>query len=333
MQPPKPDQAAMPAQTVFLDQRSLAPDDLDFSALRQAAGELVLHPVSEPHDIAPRLAEATVAISNKAPVGAAEFAAAPELRLVLVCATGTNNIDLEAARSHGVTVSNCRGYGTSAVAQHTLMLILALHTRFLDYQREVRAGAWQRAPLFCLMDHPIRELTGRTLGILGFGELGQAVARRAEAFGMRILRGQLPGRPAREGYVPLDALLAEADVLSLHCPLTEQTRHLIDAHALRRMKPDAFLVNTARGGLVDERALAEALRAGTIAGAAFDVLTEEPPRNGNVLLDERIPNLVVTPHNAWASRRARQTLVDQTTENLLAWKAGSPLRVVAGPGA
>ncbi|MFC4727352.1 2-hydroxyacid dehydrogenase [Coralloluteibacterium thermophilus] len=315
--------------TVFLDRASLDLGDLDLAGLHAAAGDLVLHDATAPEAVAGRLAGAEVVLSNKVPIAAETFAACPALRLVLVVATGTNNVDLDAARRHGVTVCNGRGYGTTAVAQHTMMLILALHTRFLDYQRDVRAGAWQRAPQFCLMHHPVEELAGRTLGILGHGELGQAVGRLAEAFGMRVRIGRIPGRPDRPGYVPFETLLAEADVVSLHCPLTEATRNLIDADALARMKPGAFLVNTGRGGLVDEAALADALRRGAIAGAGVDVLTEEPPRRGNVLLADDIPNLVVTPHNAWASRQARQRLLNQTVENLRAWRAGRPVRVVA----
>lgn len=225
-------------------------------------------------------------------------------------------------------MSNCRGYGTPSVAQHTMMLILALQTNFLRYQQEVRDGAWQRAPMFCLMEHPIRELSGQTLGILGYGTLGRAVARLAEAFGMTVRVGQLPGRTPHADSLPFEQLLQEVDVLSLHCPLTDATRNLIDAAALARMKRGAHLVNTARGGLVDEAALAVALRNGHLGGAAFDVLTEEPPTRGNVLLADDIPNLIITPHNAWASREARQRLLDQTTENLRAWRDGAPIRQV-----
>src|SRR5690606_37283952 len=189
--------------------------------------------------------------------------------------------------------------GTASVAQHCLALMLALATRLPDYQAAVRAGRWQQAPQFCLLDFPIMELHGKTLGILGHGELGSPVARLAEAFGMRVMVGQLPGRPERPGNVPLDELLAQVDVLSLHCPLTEQTRNLIGARELALLKPGALLIYTARGGLVDEQALANALRSGHLGGAASDVLTEEPPRNGNPLLAPDIPRLILTSHSAW----------------------------------
>lgn len=314
---------------VFLDHASLDLGDLDLAHLREAAGTLTLHPQTDARDTRARIADADVVLTNKVVLDAETLASAPSLKLVLVTATGTNNVDLTAARERGIVVCNCRDYGTPSVAQHTLLLMLALQTGFLRYQQQMRAGDWQRADNFCLMDHPVRELAGQTLGILGHGTLGGAVARLGEAFGMTVRIGQLPGRPARPGTLPLHDLLATADVLSLHCPLTDATRHLIDADALARMKPTAFLINTARGGLVDEAALADALRRGTIAGAGFDVLTEEPPRQGNPLLADDIPNLIVTPHNAWAAREARQRLVDQTVENLRAWQAGEPVRLMA----
>ncbi|MDH0095110.1 2-hydroxyacid dehydrogenase [Pseudomonas sp. GD04158] len=316
------------ARAVFLDHASLDLGDLDMHPLQQAFAELTLHAQTAPEQVAERLQGAQVAISNKVPLNAATFAACPELKLVLVTATGTNNIDLNAARAHGVTVSNCQGYGTPSVAQHTLMLLLALATRLPDYQRDVAAGRWQQASQFCLLDHPIVELEGKTLGLLGHGELGSAVARLAEAFGMRVVLGQLPGRPARADRLALHELLPQVDALTLHCPLNEQTRNLIGAAELALMKPQALLVNTARGGLVDEQALADALRRGHLGGAATDVLTQEPPKDGNPLLTGDIPRLIVTPHNAWGSREARQRIVAQVVENAEAFFAGAPRRVV-----
>lgn len=317
-------------RAVFLDHASLDLGDLDLTPLRQMFGELVLHDASTSEQVAERLLGAQVAISNKVRLDAHTLAACPELKLILVSATGTNNIDLAAAREHGITVANCQGYGTASVAQHALMLLLALATRLPDYQAAVRSGAWQRASQFCLLDFPIIELQGKTLGILGHGELGGAFARLAEALGMHILYGALPGRPARADRLPLQELLPQVDALSLHCPLTEQTRHLIGAAELALMKPQALLLNTARGGLVDEQALADALRAGHLGGAAFDVLSEEPPRRGNPLLAEDIPRLIITPHNAWGSREARQRIVGQLSENARAFFAGAPIRVVNG---
>lgn len=317
----------MTQHTVFLDHASLDLGDLDLHALREAAGALTLHPHTDARDTVARIANANMVLTNKVVLDAAAIASAPDLKLILVTATGTNNVDLVAARDRGIVVCNCRGYGTASVAQHALLLMLALRTNFLQYQHDVRAGAWQRANNFCLMDHPVSELAGQTLGILGYGTLGRAVARLGEAFGMTVRVGRLPGRPARPDALPFDELLASADVLSLHCPLTEATRNLIDAAALARMKPTALLINTARGGLVDEAALADALRAGRLGGAGVDVLTGEPPRQGNPLLADDIPNLIVTPHNAWASREARQRLLDQSVENLRAWRDGVPVRV------
>ncbi|MFI8607319.1 2-hydroxyacid dehydrogenase [Pseudomonas sp. NPDC077649] len=316
------------ARAVFLDHASLDLGDLNLQPLQQAFAALTLHPQTAPEQVAERLQGAQVAISNKVPLTAATFAACPELKLVLVTATGTNNVDLAAARAHGVVVSNCQGYGTPSVAQHCLMLLLALATRLPDYQRDVAAGRWQQASQFCLLDHPIVELEGKTLGLLGHGELGGAVARLAEAFGMRVLLGQLPGRPPREDRIALHELLPQVDALTLHCPLNEQTRNLIGAAELALMKPQAFLINTARGGLVDEQALADALRRGHLGGAATDVLLQEPPQDGNPLLAADIPRLIVTPHNAWGSREARQRIVGQVAENAAAFFAGAPRRLV-----
>jgi glycerate dehydrogenase len=317
-------------RAVFLDHSSLDMGDLDISSLRACFADLQLYPNNsgEEAQTIERLQGAQVAISNKVPLSAAVFAACPELKLVLVAATGTNPIDLDAARAHGVSVCNCQGYGTPSVAQHTLMLLLALATNLPDYQRDVRAGRWQQAQQFCLLDHPIMELHGKTLGVLGHGELGSAVARLAEAFGMRVLLGQLPGRPLRADRLTLGELLPQIDALTLHCPLNSDTLNLIDTHELSLMKPGALLINTARGGLINEQALANALRAGHLGGAATDVLTQEPPKDGNPLLAADIPRLIITPHCAWGSREARQRIVEQLRENALAFISGAPVRVV-----
>lgn len=316
-------------RAVFLDHASLDLGDLDLTPLHQQFADLQLHDQTGHRDVVERLRGAQVAISNKVTIDAAAIAELPELKLILVSATGTNNIDLAAARTHGITVCNCQGYGTPSVAQHTLMLLLNLATRFPDYHHAVRHDQWQKATQFCLLDFPIVELEGKTLGLLGHGELGGAVARLAEAFGMRVLLGALPGRPPREDRLPLAALLPQVDALTLHCPLNEHTRNLIDAEQLALMKPGAFLVNTARGGLVNEHALADALRSGHLGGAATDVLTQEPPKDGNPLLAVDIPRLIVTPHNAWGSREARQRIVVQMAENLDAWLKGTPRRTVS----
>ncbi|SFA70114.1 2-hydroxyacid dehydrogenase [Azotobacter beijerinckii] len=315
-------------RAVFLDHASLDLGDLDLAPLRQTFDELVLHDASSAGEAAERLAGARVAIVNKVVLNAETLAACPDLELVLVSATGTNNVDLAAARAQGIAVCNCQGYGTPSVAQHTLMLLLALATRLPDYQAAIRAGRWQQSTQFCLLDFPIVELEGKTLGLLGHGELGSAVARLAEAFGMRVLLGQLPGRPERADRLPLAELLPQVDALTLHCPLTEHTRHLIGTAQLQAMKPGAFLINAGRGGLVDEQALADALRRGHLGGAASDVLSEEPPRHGNPLLAPDIPRLILTPHSAWGSREARQRIVGQLAENAQAHFAGTPKRRV-----
>ncbi|MBC3239094.1 2-hydroxyacid dehydrogenase [Pseudomonas lurida] len=316
-------------RAVFLDHPSLDLGDLDLSELHNSFSELQLFSDTTPQNLVGRVHGAQVVISNKIALNSETLAACPELKLILVSATGTNNVDLEAARAHGITVSNCQGYGTPSVAQHTIMLLLNLATRSKDYQRDVSAGKWQEAKQFCLLDHPIIELEGKTLGLLGHGELGGAVARLAEAFGMRVLLGAIPGRPARADRVPLDELLKQVDALTLHCPLNEHTRDFIGARELALLKPGALVVNTARGGLINEQALADALRNGHLGGAATDVLSVEPPVNGNPLLAGDIPRLIVTPHNAWGSREARQRIVGQLAENARGFFSGTPLRVVS----
>ncbi|PBJ20037.1 putative 2-hydroxyacid dehydrogenase [Pseudomonas ogarae] len=317
------------ARAVFLDHPSLDLGDLDLGPLRNCFSDLQLFARTTPDQVIERLKGATVAITNKIVIDAQAMAASPELKLILISATGTNNVDLAAARSHGITVCNCQGYGTPSVAQHTIMLLLNLATRLADYQKAVGEGRWQQASQFCLLDYPIVELEGKTLGLLGHGELGSAVGRLAEAFGMRVLLGQIPGRPARPDRLPLEQLLPQVDALTLHCPLNEHTRHFIGARELALLKPGAFVVNTARGGLIDEQALAEALRSGHLGGAATDVLSVEPPAQGNPLLAGDIPRLIVTPHNAWGSREARQRIVGQMSENAQGFFSGTARRVVS----
>ena len=306
-------------KAVFLDAATLG-HDVDLEPIEAVTGGLTCYPHTAPEEVIERLREFDTLLVNKVVIGREHFEACPELKTIAVVATGLNNIDLRAAKDHGVQVMNVTRYGRSTVSQHTMALILALATRLLDYNRDVRAGRWGESDMFCLMNHPIMELEGKTLGIIGYGDLGQGVAERAKAFGMNVVLGCRPGQAPGmvDGYerIPLDELLQAADVLSLHCLLTDETRNLIGQRELALMKHSAFLINTSRGGLVDEAALADALRNGEIAGAGFDVLTEEPPRNGNPLLAEDIPNLVVTPHSAWASREARQRIVAITAENL-----------------
>ena len=316
---------------VFLDADSLGPQ-ITLAPIQGVVSRLDTWPGTAPADVMGRLQGYQIALVNKVVLGEEHFAACPELKLVAVTATGVNNIDLDAARRHGVRVMNVAGYGTATVTQHTLALILALATRLVDYVGDVKAGAWQRSETFCLMHRPIVELAGKTLGIVGYGELGQGLAALGRALGMQILVAARPGQPGGEidgvVRVPWSELLPRVDVLSLHCLLTEEARNMIDADSLRAMKNSAFLVNTARGGLVNEAALAEALRTGQIAGAAVDVLSEEPPRHGNPLLADDIPNLIVTPHSAWASREARQRVADMTADNLRRFLADDSPRFV-----
>ena len=314
-------------KAVFLDYESLDKNDLDFSALREIFTDLELYPSTLDTQVLERVQHADVVITNKVVLDAETLKQCVSLKLILISAPGTNNVDLAQAKAQGITVCNCQGYGTSAVAQHTLMLMLALATSVIQYDHAVKQGEWNKSPIFCLLDFPIVELAGKTLGILGYGELGQAVAKLAEAFGMKIIVGALPNR-STGNRVALSELLPQVDFLSLHCPLTEETRDLIDNKAIEKMKPSAFLINCARGGIVNEHDLATALRTGKIAGAATDVLSVEPPKEGNVLLANNIPNLIITPHSAWGSVDARQRIVQQLTENASAFQQGKPIRQV-----
>lgn len=307
---------------VFLDLKTVDTGDLELASVLATAGQWRLYDYTSPRDTLARIAGAEVVVSNKTVLGREVLEKAPNLKLVCVAATGTNNVDIEAARERGIGVTNVAGYATPAVVQHVFMLILALSTRLEDYRAAVSRGDWQRAPAFCLLDYPIRELSGLTLGIVGFGELGRGVARVAEAFGMQVRVAQRPGGEPAPGRVALADLLGEVDVLTLHVPLADNTRNLIGRRELSLMKPDALLVNTARGGIVDEPALADALRSGRLGGAGVDVLSLEPPREGNVLLAPDIPNLILTPHIAWASRQSRQRLLDEVALNIRTFARG-----------
>ncbi len=326
-------------QGVFLDRDTLDPGDMDFSPLDAALPDWRSYGNSTPAQVAERLQGVQVAISNKVTIDAATLAACPDLKLICISATGTNNVDLAAAKQQGVTVCNVRAYATPSVVQHTFALMLSLSIQLGKYRRAVMKGEWQRHPHFCMLDYPIQELAGKTLGIVGYGELGKNVARVATAFGMQVLISQRPGttplpRPQEVGKpkadrLPLNKLLSEVDILTLHCPLTQATENLIGAAELALMKPSALLINTARGGIVNEQALADALRDHVIAGAGIDVLTEEPPTDGNPLLADDIPNLILTPHIAWASRESRQRLLAEVAANIQAFEAGTPRNVVA----
>ena len=312
---------------VFLDTATLHPGDtpdLDFARLRAALPHWTFHDRTAPGEVAARIAAADVVVTNKVVLDAALLQGAPRLKLVCVSATGMNNVDLAAAQAAGIPVRNVTGYAGASVAQHTLALMLGLATQWHRYAHAVEQGDWARSPLFCLMHLPVVELAGRTLGIVGGGNLGRQVGHLAAALGMHVQLAQLPGRatatPAPWPRVPWAEFLRSSDVVSIHCPLTDETRGLFGAGALRAMKPTAFLVNTARGGIVDEAALLTALREGWIAAAATDVLAQEPPAADHPLIAARLPNLVITPHNAWVSRDSRQRLLDGVAANIEAWR-------------
>jgi glycerate dehydrogenase len=280
-------------------------------------------------EVAERLRGATIAITNKVPVRAADIARLPDLKMIAVAATGTDNVDLAACRERGIVVSNIRNYSLVSVPEHCFAMILALRRNLRAYCQDVDAGRWQQSKQFCLFTHPIGDLAGSRLGIVGYGALGQKVAQLGRAFGMRICvasRSKVADPDVTN--MPLEELLRTCDVVSLHLPLSEQTRHMIGAAELALMKPTALLINTARGGLVDEAALARALACGAIGGAGFDVLSREPPAPDNPLLGVHQPNFILTPHVAWASAGAMQTLADMLVDNVEAFVAGTPLNVV-----
>ena len=276
-------------------------------------------------EIVDRLKDATIAIINKVPMREDVLKALPNLKLIAVAATGTDVVDKAYCKKHGITVSNIRNYAFNTVPEHVIALIFALRRNLFSYVEDTRNGVWNRSSQFCFLTHPIRDIAGSTLGIVGYGAIGKSIAKRAEALGMKVLPFDVVPQP---GLVDFDTILRESDIITLHVPLTPETKNMIGAAEFKKMKPTAILINTARGGLVDEAALAQALRDGTIAGEGFDVLTVEPPKGGNVLLDPTIPNLIVTPHVAWASQEAMQILANQLIDNIEAFLAGRPQNVV-----
>lgn len=310
---------------VFLDRDSLV------AQVRRPAFEhqWTEHAATKADQVVERLRGATIAITNKVALREAEIAALPHLKMVAIAATGTDNVDLTACRARGIVVANIRDYALVTVPEHVFTLVLALRRRLQDYTRDVAAGRWQQSSRFCLLDHPISDLAGSRLGIVGYGTLGRRVAAIGRAFGMQVCASsRTPVDEADVIDLPLPELLASCDVVSLHLPLTPQTRNMIGAQQLAGMKRSALLINTARGGLVDEAALAQALRDGTIGGAGFDVLSQEPPVNGNPLLDPSLPNFILTPHVAWASAGAMQTLADMLIDNIEAFEKGQPINAL-----
>lgn len=335
--------SAAPVQIVFLDRATLPPQ----TQLRPLPFDHVLRTFERtaPSEVAQRIGEAEIVITNKTPITAAALAAAPRLRMIAVAATGTDNLDLQACAARGISVSNIRDYAVHTVPEHTFALIFALRRSLLAYREAVRAGRWLESGQFCFFEFPIRNLAGSTLGIVGAGALGRATAAMGRALGLRVVfaahdtqktqkaqkaqNDHERGINACDERMPLDALLAHSDIISLHCPLTPATRHLIDADAFARMARRPILVNTARGGLVDEAALVKALQCGQISGAGFDVASEEPlPATHPFQAILAHPGFILTPHVAWASEEATQALADQLIDNIAGFYAGQPRNIV-----
>tara|TARA_B100000767_G_scaffold269452_1_gene291331 strand:+ start:481 stop:1434 length:954 start_codon:yes stop_codon:yes gene_type:complete len=311
-------------RTVLLDSATLGPKDLDFSDIKAAIKSLVCYQYTHPDEVLMRLARAEIALVNKVVLDAKHLSQLPHLKHIIVLATGVNNIDLEMAKKLGISVQNCQAYSVSAVAQHCLMLMLSLSTKMLSYRRAINNGEWSTSKQFCMLDYPIESLEGKTLGIVGHGDLGKGVADLARAFGMTVVIAARQGCKPIHGRIPLAKMLPQVDILSLHCPLTPETTNLIDWPQLRALPNHALLINCARGGIVNEAALIRALDEGQISGAGVDVLTQEPPPKDHPLLAVQRDNLIITPHTAWASRQARQTILNQTAENIKSVILGQP---------
>jgi glycerate dehydrogenase len=315
----------MPHSVVFLDRASLQAE-VRRPSFAHAWQE---YPASAVGELPQKLAQATVAITNKVPLRADTLKQLPKLKMIAVAATGYDVIDIDYCRANGIAVANIRNYAVHTVPEHAFALMLALRRNLFAYREDVANGRWAQVDQFCFFDHPIRDMFGATLGIIGEGALGQATAKIARAFGMKVLfADHAPPKMPDVEFTPFDQVLAQSDIISLHAPLTPDTRNLIGGKELRKMKRTAILINTSRGGLVDEQALAEALKQGVIGGAGFDVLTKEPPKDGNPLLDLRLPNFILTPHVAWASDGAMQFLADQLIDNIEAFVAGKPQHLV-----
>lgn len=313
---------------VFLDRDTLSPETVVRAP--SVPHEMVVHARTAPHEVAERIRDADVVITNKAPVRAEALAGATKLKLIAVSATGTDIVNLAEAKARGIAVCNIRNYAKHTVPEHTFALMLALRRSILPYRQSVIEGRWQQAAQFCYFDYPIADLGGATLGIIGHGTLGQSVGRIAEAFGMTVLAGGRRGATdLKPGQTAFDEVLKRADVITLHCPLTPETRGVIGAREFALMERKPLLINTGRGGLVDELALEKALDAGQISGAGFDVTDGEPPAADSPMM--RIAsreNVILTPHVAWASREAIQALADQLIENIELFLAGTPRNLV-----
>lgn len=282
-----------------------------------------------PPEVVERVRPASIIISNKLSLGEEQLAHAPDVRLIAIAATGSDCVDLDYCRRRGITVCNVRGYAVNSVPEHVLMLMLALRRNLLAYRQNVQEGKWQHSKQFCLLSHPLHDIKGGTLGIIGYGSIGKSMAQLAESVGMKVLISEHKNaKSIRAGRTAFDEVLGQSDVVTLHCPLTDETRDMFGRREFESMKRSALLINTARGALIQDEALIVALREGLIAGAASDVLREEPPRDGSPLLDLNLPNFILTPHVAWASDEAMQILADQVIDNLEAFVAGRPQNVL-----
>jgi glycerate dehydrogenase len=314
-------------KVVFVDESTLTLDDVDFSCLGQF-GEYVGYPISTEEEAIERAAGAEVIVCNKVPMTRRLMDALPDLKMIAVIATGYNNVDIEAATEKGIRVANVAGYAANTVPQHTFALILNLATNVWKTHLDIMNGEWEQTWGFGLLKYHAFELAGKTLGIIGLGCIGTGVARIGEAFLMKVLANDIRDiSDSRYANTDLDTLLRESDIVTIHCPLTELSRDMIDAEAIEKMKPTALLINTARGGIVNEQALADALESGRLAGAGVDVLSVEPPRDGNVLLKAK--NIMITGHSAWAAVEARQKLVDESAENIRAFAEGRDRNIVS----
>lgn len=314
-----------PLQIVVLDRDTLVnrPFEFDFPHTLSSYG------TTEAHETLARIRGADIIITNKVVISAEHIAANPQLKLIALAATGINNVDVEAAKQNGTAVCNIRAYGNESVAEHAFMMMITLMRNLPAYQRDVAAGLWENSPFFCHLGAPMRDLNGKTLAIFGRGNIGKTLATYAQAFKMNVVFAEHKNaQSVRDGYVSFDEAIRSADVVSLNCPLTPQTANMIGEAELQQMKPGAILINCGRGGLVDEAALVAALKYGQIGGAGFDVLTQEPPRDGNPLLKARLPNLIVTPHIAWASQEAANRLFDILLDNINRFVAGNPQNLV-----
>ena len=315
---------------VILDKASLDCGDLDFSKLEALGLDVDVFDNTRAEQISERIKDAEIIVTNKVVIDSPILEKVEKLKLICIAATGTNNVDLIVAREKGITVCNVTGYATSSVVQHVFMLITALNTKLNSYQKAVKNGRWSQSEFFCLLDFPIVGLAEQTIGIIGYGELGKGVEKVARAFGMKVLVSEsLQKKSAKtDERIPLNKLLREADIVSLHCPLTTETKNIISTNEFKQMKSSALLINTARGGIVDEAALLEALQLKQIAGAGIDVLANEPPKKENKLLICELDNLIITPHIAWASVASRQCLLNGIVKNIDAFLQGNSRNIV-----